>query len=202
MKLFCIYPLLCLLLLSTTIHAAEEDLLKAYPQIFQRKADILTIKLNDGKNQQIFIDKKDDKCVSYEACGTTIIKSYYDLQKIVLLYHVYYEGDSYSLLSLDSGKELFIPSEPIWSKNHHFFISTNESFTGSSENVFIIGRCDDNKCENIFEKEVPAFAPRWQNANKLTVRVVTKYNAVYDEIQKSKLVTCIVSDEGVNCQNL
>lgn len=128
----------------------------------------------------------------------TTIQDYFPPLNLVLLHHQYYENSSYKLLSLDSGKELNIPTIPVWSPDGKQFAIANDDESEYTENVFLVGKCDRSACMKLFERKTRSGDVKWRNGKTVEVQI-RKYNSLGVDLESSKQLNCMVNENSVSC---
>jgi len=173
--------------------AAEKDYTKDFPKIFKKEKETLTIQLENGKVLS-FTDNLTDS----EPYLKTTIKDYYKNLNVVLIRQQYYEGGSYRLISLASGKEVSLPETPVWNSNQQYFAAANDDESSYTESTFILGKCDKEECKTLFERKERSDEVKWKDANTVTVQI-KKYSDETGKLESDKTLKCEIKKDIAKC---
>lgn len=163
--------LLCGLLYGPFALADGKATLKAYPKLFSRVGEKLTVKL-DGPKKQTRIFKSNSR-LGENYLETKLI-NFFPSIRVALLQHFYNEGGDFTLLSLRTGEEIKVAEKPKWNKANDLFVSVNEGEFAGDKKGLQLGYCTKEKgCQLLLEKDGRYSLPKWRGNDNLqaTLRV-------------------------------
>lgn len=140
------------------LYKIEADVLKTVPKKrIVREKDKLTITLKN-KKKKVF---KDNLQEGTESHIRSILMQYIPKHDVAVVQQLFYEGGQFLVVSLNDGKEIVTPTQPVWSPDKSNFISVNDDESGYTDNLVSIGSCKKKKCTKVFSEKTASGGEKW-----------------------------------------